>query len=115
VTLTKGDIVLVLFPFTDLTQTKLRPGVVLWASETSPDVTLGFISSQNVNQLEVGEFKLDQTDPEFSQTGLKIASKVRLNRIATLERGLLQRRLGKLSTFQMQQLNSALKEIFQLN
>ena len=35
--LQKGDIVLALFPFTDLSQTKLRPAVVLWADVANQD------------------------------------------------------------------------------
>lgn len=112
--LIKGDIVLVRFPFTDLSQTKLRPAVVLWASSASQDITLCFISSQNVDHTEQGEFVLDKADSEFSQTGLKVTSKVRVTRIATLERQLLQRRLGKLGASQIQQLNAALIQVFQL-
>jgi len=110
----KGDIVLVPFPFTDLSTTKLRPAVVLWVDSTGDDITLCFISSQNLTRLSPNEFVLDASDPDFSNTGLKVTSKVRVTRIATLERRLITRRIGKLGVNQIQQLNSAMLQAFQL-
>jgi mRNA interferase MazF len=40
----KGKIVLIPFPFTDLTSTKLRPALVLYEGEK--DVVVAFISSR---------------------------------------------------------------------
>ncbi|MEM3464070.1 MAG: type II toxin-antitoxin system PemK/MazF family toxin, partial [Candidatus Bathyarchaeia archaeon] len=40
----KGKIVLIPFPFTDLTRTKLRPALVLFEGEK--DVIVAFISSR---------------------------------------------------------------------
>lgn len=112
--LSKGDIVLVPFPFTDLTLTKLRPAVVLWVDPNGSDVTLFFVSSQNVTSIAPGEFLIDSSDTEFAGTKLKVASKVRVTRIVTLERQFIQRRLGKLGTNQTQQLNAATLQAFQL-
>ncbi|PSB43477.1 type II toxin-antitoxin system PemK/MazF family toxin [Chroococcidiopsis sp. CCNUC1] len=113
--LVKGDIVLAPFPFTDLQQTKLRPAVVIWADSSNQDVTLCFISSQNLSKLGVGEFVIDSSDSEFAGTGLKVNSKVRVTRIVTLERRLITRRLGKLGTNQIQQLNAVMIQAFQLS
>ncbi len=48
--LNKGDIVLSQFPFTDLSQTKLRPAIVLYTLIIKNEVTLCFISSQKIDQ-----------------------------------------------------------------
>ena len=40
----KGDIVLITFPFTDLSGSKLRPAVIL--AETTLDLTVCFITTQ---------------------------------------------------------------------
>jgi mRNA interferase MazF len=96
----KGDIILVPFPFTDLSENKLRPAVVLWVEDQ--DVTLCFISSQAIDRITKNEFVILTSDLEFTETGLKSASKVRVARIAALERSLLKRRLGQLSTQHLQ-------------
>jgi mRNA interferase MazF len=111
----KGDIILVPFPFTDLSENKLRPAVVLWVDSKGQDFTLCFISSQAIERVTDDEFVILPSDPEFAQTGLKSSSKVRVARIVTLERSLLQRRLGQLSPQQLQQLDRCLANAFQIN
>ncbi len=112
--LNKGDIVLVQFPFTDLSQTKLRPAVVLLENTSLNEVTLCFISSQNIENISDEEFVLDTSDAEFIGTGLRVASKVRVTRIVTLQRQLIIRRLGKLGVKQIQILNAIMLQAFQL-
>jgi mRNA interferase MazF len=105
---------LVPFPFTDLSATKVRPSLMLWADATGDDVTLCFISSQNVTNLSPEEFILDASEPDFAATGLRISSKVRVTRIITIERRLITRRIGKLSATQIHLLNTAISQAFQL-
>ena len=111
----KGDIVLVNFPFTDLSQTKLRPAVVLHVSQPRNENTLCFISSQNINNLASDEFSLKDSDLEFPTTGLRVSSKVKVTRITTLDPQLVVRRLGKLGVQYRQQLNIILAQAFQIN
>ena len=110
----KGEIVLVNFPFTDLSQTKLRPALVLWHSPAGNDVTLCAITSQNWNNVSPDEFVIDDSEAEFASTGLKTTSKVRVTRIATLERRLIVRHLGCLGTQHLKTLNQTMLQAFQL-
>lgn len=111
----KGDVVLIDFPFTDLSQTKLRPAVVLWVSSISNDITLCAITSQNVNDLTIEEFLIKNSDSEFQSTGLRVSSKVKVTRVVTLNRSLIVRRLGRLGTQYIQELNTKIIQAFQLN
>jgi mRNA interferase MazF len=113
--LNKGDIVLVQFPFSDLSQTKLRPALVLAASKSINEITLCFISSQNIQSLSSDEFAIVKSDNDFAKTGLKTDSKVRVTRIITLEHKLIVRKLGKLSERQIELLDQTLKQAFNLN
>lgn len=112
--LQKGDIVLVPFPFTDLSTSKLRPAVVLWVDSLGLDITVCFISSQKINSISLEEFVIKTTNPEFSLTGLKVNSKVRVSRIITIQRNLITRKIGKLGLNLLKQLDCTLRETFKL-
>lgn len=85
-----GDIILIKFPFTDLTNTKLRPSVVL--SNLSSDLVLSFITSQIKNQ-EENDLILEPSE----ENGLKVSSILKLCKIATLDKSLAIGKIGSLS------------------
>lgn len=87
----RGDLLLIRFPFTDLSGSKRRPAVIL--AQYPPDVVVAFISSVIPAPLEPSDVLLH---PSVS-TGLKNSSVLRLHKIATLEEGLITRRLGRLN------------------
>lgn len=103
----KGDIVLINFPFTDLSNSKKRPALVLVAKEN--DVVVAFISTQ---------FKWQEnTDLVILPTqknGLKKRSLIRLSKITTVDRSLLLGILGSIDDEIFLEMNSKLKVLFQL-
>ncbi len=103
----KGDLVLINFPFTDLSGVKLRPAVIL--AETNLDFTVCFITSQ----LHWQEITDVQLNPSVSN-GLKVPSMLRTSKIATLDKTLVKGLLGKLEMFEVDELNNKLKMLFQL-
>ena len=103
----KGDIVLITFPFTDLSGNKLRPAVVL--AETNLDLTVSFITSQTSWQ-EATDLLLAPS----TLNGLRKISLLRTSKIATLDRSLAKGLLGRLSPSEISDLNLRLKSLFQL-
>ncbi|WP_304062770.1 type II toxin-antitoxin system PemK/MazF family toxin [Pedobacter glucosidilyticus] len=103
----KGDVVLITFPFTDLSGSKFRPAVVL--SENSMDYTVCFITSQ-IGWQEQTDLLLYQN----SINGLKRTSLIRTSKIATLDKNLIQGLLGKLSKTEVIDLNYKLKILLQI-
>src|SRR3954447_2128674 len=87
-----GSIILVPFPFTDLTSTKVRPALVVSQPGKAPrDVVVCFITSR----LEPGlthALLLKRT----ATSGLKVPSLVRFDKIATLDRRIILGELGRM-------------------
>jgi mRNA interferase MazF len=75
----KGKIVLVPFPFTDLTAAKLRPALVIHEGEK--DVILAFISSKIPSQPSEADVLLLRAHSGFDKTGLKVNSVYKLSTV----------------------------------
>lgn len=103
----KGDIILIKFPFTDLTGSKLRPALVL--ADTNLDFTVCFITTQ-IQWQEATDVLIASS----SINGLRKQSLLRVSKIATLDRALAKGLLGRLTQQDMTDLNSKLKILFQL-
>jgi len=83
----KGKIVLVPFPFTDLTSAKLRPALVIYEGEK--DVVLTFISSKIPPDLSEVDILITEDHPGFRKAGLKVDSVIKLDKIATVLKDLI--------------------------
>lgn len=103
----KGDIVLIPFPFTDLSGNKYRPAVILIDSED--DVTVCFITTQLTWR---SEFDITLHPSEFN--GLKKESLIRLNKFATIDKELIIGRLGTLENNSIKLMNRNLIKILKL-
>jgi mRNA interferase MazF len=106
--MTKGDIILVTFPFTNLSGSKLRPAVILF--ESNLDFTACFITTQIQWQEPTDVLLLPNQN-----NGLRKESLIRTNKIATIDRQLAKGLLGKLNNAELLDLNSKLKLLLQLN
>jgi mRNA interferase MazF len=97
--MTKGKVVLVPFPFDDLSATKVRPALCL----TNPvgkhsHIILAFITSQIPTNLLETDIVLDSSHPDFTASGLHKPSTIRLDHLMTVRKSLIQRELGTLSS-----------------
>ena len=109
----KGDIILVKFPFTDLSTKKLRPALVLASPNKEGDVSLAFISSQ-LNKRDKFDVTLLPQENDFNQSGLKKGSLVKVNKIITLNKKIVLGKIGSLSQGKKKQVDEKLREFLKL-
>ena len=94
----KGKIVLVQFPFDDLSDLKVRPAYCL--TNTIGDynhVIFSLITSRIPTTLLDTDLVIDLTHPDFKLSGLKQPSTIRLDHLVTLRQSMIRRELGSLS------------------
>jgi mRNA interferase MazF len=100
-----GEVLLLTFPFVDGVNSKRRPALVL-IDTGDEDIIVVRITSQ------VAKMIFDVELTEWEKAGLRLPSFVRVNRIATLEKKLVERKLGKLTTNDWAKVQSKIQQLW---
>jgi mRNA interferase MazF len=105
----KGKVVLIPFPFDDLSTTKIRPAVCL----TNPvgkhcHVILALITDRIQTDLLETDMVFDTNHPDFAASGLHKPSTIKLDHLITVRESLIRRELGALSPATQNQLTEKL-------
>ena len=87
----RGDVVVIPFPFSDLTQAKRRPALVLSALPGN-DLILCQITSQKVRDM----YAVTLINEDFESGGLNQTSNVRPNRLFTADTNIVLYKVGNL-------------------
>ena len=89
----KGDVVVVPFPFSDLTEAKRRPAFVLAELDGEDRILCQITSQQFKDRYAVS---LDESD--FEDGSLRKISNIRPNRIFTADSSLIRYKVGRIKT-----------------
>jgi len=99
----KHDIILVRYPFSDLSSSKVRPAVVVSAPHPSQDIIVTPLTSKTSSLLQ-GEFVLS----EWAVAGLNVATAVKRG-VYTVYESLVIKVIGQLVDTDAEQLEQSLR------
>jgi len=104
-----GDIVLIRFPQADMVAGKLRPALVVAVSPGRyADLLLALITSRVYQAIPEFDEIIDTSDSDYSATGLKVRSVVRLARLTSVDESVVNARLGNISQSRLGQIRERL-------
>ena len=101
----KNEVVLVRYPFADLSSSKVRPAVVISTPHISDDIFVVPLTSKTADSLLPGEFILT----DGNNAGLNVITAVKRG-IYTANRSLVIKVVGKLSSSDSQRIESSLRK-----
>lgn len=102
----KGDVVVVPFPFSDLSQSKRRPAVIISPLEGN-DAILCQITSKTIKDT----YAILIDDKDFFSGNLKQPSNIRPNRLFTADSDIILYRIGSIRREKMSEVIERLVEI----
>jgi len=102
----KGDVIVAPFPFSDLSDAKKRPALVV-ATLTGDDVILCQITSQGTTD----RYGIRLSDSDFTTGGLRQASMIRPNRLFTADSAIIVYRAGSITTTKLHAVITAITTI----
>ncbi|WP_271254548.1 type II toxin-antitoxin system PemK/MazF family toxin [Pseudanabaena sp. Chao 1811] len=99
----KNIVILVRYPFSDLSNAKVRPAVIVNAPHSSQDILIVPLTSKTVSLLD-GEFVLS----DWAAAGLNVITAVKRG-IYTVNRSLVIKTVGKLADVDIDRLDQSLR------
>ena len=105
--LVKGDIVVIPFPFSDLSASKKRPALIL-ASLQGDDLILCQITSE----ARYDRYSIKLEDSDFKQGRLQTISMIRPNKLITTDRSIIQYKIGSLKAEKLREAVDAVVKMF---
>jgi mRNA interferase MazF len=111
-TYNKWDLILVPFPFTDLSSTKKRPALVVSPNPYNKqgDVVIAFVTSNLAGPDRFGDYVLGQ----WQQAGLPLPSKLRM-KFATVSAEIVVKKIGSVQLPDIMNIDGLLQEFFREN
>ena len=111
----RGDIVLVLFPNSDLTTAKTRPAIIVQSNNLQtglPQIIVAMITSQIFRAGHPSRVSILRNSPEGQQSGLLVDSAIMTDNLATIATSAIYRLIGSIPT---ENVDAALKHTLNLN
>jgi mRNA interferase MazF len=109
----RGDVVLVDYPYSDRTGSKVRPCLVVQNDRNNQrldDTIVVTISSRVQRVSEPSQLLIDVSTPSGKQSGLLFTSAVLCENVLTVDCRFVIRKIGTLPPDAMRQVNGCLKE-----
>jgi mRNA interferase MazF len=111
----RGDVVLVLFPNSDLITAKTRPAIIVQADNLQtgiPQIIVAMITSQMFRAGHPSRVTILRNSPEGQQSGLLVDSVIMTDNLATIATSAIYRLIGSIPS---QNVDIALKYTLNLN
>lgn len=105
----KWDIVLVPFPFTDLSSIKKRPALIISPDiyNAADDLIIAFITSNIQSSEKYGDYLITQ----WKQAGLPLPSKLRM-KFATVSKDIIIKKIGTIENSDQKNISLLLQKFF---
>ena len=103
----KGDVVVLPFPFSDLSKSKKRPALVVAILE-GDDIVLCQITSE----ARIDSYSIALTSSEFKKGSLNLTSMIRPNKLFTADKSIILYKIGSLKESKIKEVEKRIVNIF---
>jgi mRNA interferase MazF len=115
-TVSRGDVVLVDYPFSDRTGSKVRPALVVQTDRLNSRITDTILAatSRSTHRASATQLFIDISTPEGGRAGLRQNSMIQCENLLTYDQRLILAKVGALSAPLLRQIDDCLKAALDL-